>query len=96
MSVDDVRQIAEGRVYFGTQAKRINLVDEIGGLKDAIEYAAKTAGIEKDCRTVYFKAFPGFFEKLLKGKLASSTLSRIARFITGEKENGFEETVVIY
>jgi len=96
MSVDEVRKIAEGRVYFGTQAKKINLVDEIGGLKEAIEYAAKSTGIDKDYRTVYFKAFPGFLEKLLKGRLYSGVIHHIAGFITGVNENGFEETVVIY
>lgn len=61
MDPEDVRRIARGRVYFGTQALDINLVDRIGGLKDAIEYAAAESGIADDYHTVYFKAFPGRF-----------------------------------
>jgi len=96
MDINEVREIAEGRVYFGTQAKKINLVDEIGGLKEAIEYAAKTTGIEEDYRTVYFKAFPGLLEKLLRGKFLAGVVLRTARFITSERNDGFEETVVVY
>ena len=59
-----VREIGGGRVYLGTQALEIKLVDEIGGLNDAVAYAAAKAGIEKDYRTVYFRAFPGFFGSL--------------------------------
>lgn len=39
------RAIAEGKVYTGRQAKAIGLVDEIGGLDDAIALAGKLAGI---------------------------------------------------
>jgi protease-4 len=44
--VDKVNQMARGRVWTGTDAKRIGLVDELGGMKDAIAYAAKKAGIK--------------------------------------------------
>lgn len=42
-----VDSIGQGRVWSGESAKRIGLVDEIGGLEDAIKGAAKIAGIEK-------------------------------------------------
>ncbi len=38
-----VEEIAQGRVWSGTEAKNLGLVDEIGGLADAIRYAAKKA-----------------------------------------------------
>ena len=41
-----IRAIADGRVMTGTSAKSMGLVDEIGGLYDAIEYAAKLGGIK--------------------------------------------------
>lgn len=53
MSKDKVNVIARGRVWTGTDAKRIGLVDELGGLKDAIEFAAKEAGI-KDKKVLYY------------------------------------------
>lgn len=45
ISVEKVNQMARGRVWTGTDAKKIGLVDELGGMKDAIAYAAKKAGI---------------------------------------------------
>jgi protease-4 len=38
-----VAQIAQGRVWSGQDAKALGLVDEIGGIDDAIEYAAQQA-----------------------------------------------------
>lgn len=46
MSSESVDSIGQGRVWSGTSAFKIGLVDEIGGLKDAINGAAKLAGIE--------------------------------------------------
>ncbi|WP_231844892.1 signal peptide peptidase SppA [Methanocella arvoryzae] len=43
---NQIRAIADGRVMTGTSAKSMGLVDEIGGLYDAIEYAAKLGGIK--------------------------------------------------
>lgn len=45
MSEAQVRKLADGRVYSGAQAKDLGLVDQLGGLEDAIEFAAKRAGI---------------------------------------------------
>ncbi|MDB9375352.1 signal peptide peptidase SppA [Nodularia sphaerocarpa] len=43
-----VAEIAQGRVWSGMAAKQIGLVDEIGGLNAAIEYAAQQAKLEND------------------------------------------------
>ena len=46
--LDDINKlddIAMGRVWTGTKAKTHNLIDELGGLNDAILLAAKEAGI---------------------------------------------------
>lgn len=40
--------IGDGRIFTGEQALELNLVDELGSLNDAIQYAAQTAGIEDD------------------------------------------------
>jgi protease-4 len=47
MDVNLVHRYARGRVWTGSDAKKIGLVDELGGLNDAISYAAKKAKIEK-------------------------------------------------
>ncbi len=46
MTAKSVDSIGQGRVWSGNSAQKIGLVDEIGGLKDAINGAAKLAGIE--------------------------------------------------
>lgn len=46
MSVEQVKKLADGRVYTGTRAKELGLVDEIGDYYDAIKIAADLAGIE--------------------------------------------------
>ncbi|MCK5373918.1 MAG: signal peptide peptidase SppA, partial [Alphaproteobacteria bacterium] len=44
MSVDDVEKIARGRVWVGKSALDKGLVDQFGGLNDALDYAAVKAG----------------------------------------------------
>ncbi len=47
MKQSDVDSLGQGRVWSGIDALKINLVDEIGGLKDAIAYAAKKANLQE-------------------------------------------------
>ena len=47
MSTDSVKAIALGHVWTGGDAKRIGLIDQLGGLTDAIKQAARLAKIEK-------------------------------------------------
>ncbi len=46
MTFESVDSIGQGRVWSGTSCLKLGLVDEIGGLKDAIKGAAELAGIE--------------------------------------------------
>jgi protease IV len=43
---DEVRQLADGRIFTGRKAIEFGLVDELGNLQDAIRLAADIAGIE--------------------------------------------------
>ena len=63
---DVVAEIAQGRVWSGKAALKIGLVDEMGGLRDAIKHAAKLAKIEKDYRVDAPEAAKDPMEKLLK------------------------------
>ena len=45
LSVEKVDNLAQGRVWSGSQAYENGLVDELGGLEDAILYAANTAEV---------------------------------------------------
>jgi protease-4 len=48
-----VRGFAEGRIYSGRQAQGLKMVDELGGLEDAIEAAAKMAGLPPKPKVLY-------------------------------------------
>ena len=48
-----VRSCAEGRIYSGRQAQGLKMVDDLGGLDDAIDAAAKMAGLPGKPRVVY-------------------------------------------
>lgn len=47
LSTDRVDQIAQGRVWDGGTARQLNLVDQFGGIEDAIAWVAGEAGIEE-------------------------------------------------
>lgn len=53
MTKEKVNVIARGRVWTGRDALKIGLVDKLGGINDAIEYAAKKADI-KDKKVLYY------------------------------------------
>ena len=47
MDVSSVDSIGQGRVWTGIRAKKLGLIDEFGGLEDAIKGAAELAGVDK-------------------------------------------------
>ena len=63
-AVDDM---AQGRVWVGTDAIGLGLVDEIGGLRQAVDYAASLAGYvsKDDYRVVTYPVQPSQTEQLL-------------------------------
>jgi protease-4 len=48
LSVDDTREMAEGRVWSGSRARQIGLVDAIGGPLEALLAARRRAGLRRD------------------------------------------------
>ncbi|MFN6571130.1 signal peptide peptidase SppA [Dendronalium sp. ChiSLP03b] len=58
-----VAEIAQGRVWSGEAAKQIGLVDEIGGLSAAIEYASKQANLDKDWQLQEYPKESSFEER---------------------------------
>lgn len=67
MTFQNVDAIAQGRVWSGTEALKIGLVDKIGGMDDALEAAAKLAKIKKYSTKnypEYDKKFGEMFENL--------------------------------
>jgi protease-4 len=62
---EQVDEIGQGRVWSGENAMGIGLIDEYGGLQDAIDLAAEIEGLE-DFRTVPLPRQPDPFEELFK------------------------------
>jgi protease-4 len=71
-----VRKLADGRIYSGAQAQQLGLIDQFGTLQDAIELAAKRAGIESEPAVYYSRPeqerwwermFMGIFGRRLPG-----------------------------
>jgi protease IV len=65
--------IAEGRVWTGTYAKDLGLIDEFGGLHDAIAIAAHKAGLEKYKVASYPKS-ENPFEAIFGGSFGATSL----------------------
>ena len=87
MKQDDVKAIAEGRVWTGEQALGIGLVDKLGDLDDAIAAAAEAAGIEKYSVGRYPDSEPWYADLLEKQK--KSYLEEEMRATLGEYYNSF-------
>ncbi len=61
-----VQEIAQGRVWSGTAAKQLGLVDEIGGLEDAIREAAKQAKLGDDWQLEEYPKSRSLEERILE------------------------------
>lgn len=65
---EDVRKIADGRIFTGEQALKVGLIDEIGNLEDAVKLAGKLSGIKGEPEVVSKKERFSFRD-LLKGSM---------------------------
>ena len=68
MKVEDIKSIADGRIFTGRMAKELGLVDELGNLQDAIMLAGKLTGIEGEPQVVSKKEEFSILD-LIKGQL---------------------------
>jgi protease-4 len=76
MSADDVLKVAEGRVWSGAQAKDRGLVDQTGTLQDAIDSAARIAGLGADYDVIYAEPEISPIEAFLV-EITSSAMARV-------------------
>lgn len=63
---EKVREVADGRVFTGRQAKKLKLVDELGTFDDAVNWVAKEAKIEGEPKLAYPVIETSFLAELLK------------------------------
>ena len=59
-SFEDIDAIGGGRVWSGTRAKQIGLVDELGSLEDAVKFAAQKANLKSYNVSSYPKKMTAF------------------------------------
>jgi protease-4 len=63
--LEKIQAIAEGRVWAGGTARQLALVDQFGGLPEALAAAAKLAKVEGDFHAKYYEEEPSEFAKML-------------------------------
>ena len=78
LSADQIKKLADGRIYSGEQAKAAGLVDEIGYLDEAIELAKKKAGLT-EARVVTYRRHGEYQNNIYSRVIGNSSgLSNLA------------------
>ena len=68
ISEERLREVADGRVFTGERAKELGLVDELGGLEDAIEKAKELAGVPR-AREFFVPQEKSLLQRVLGGEI---------------------------
>lgn len=76
--LDKMKELAEGRIYTGEEAKKVGLVDDFGNLQDAIERAGRLAGIKGRVEAVYPEKEGFSLLRLLLGRDTEERLTSIS------------------
>ena len=71
-TTEQIKAIAEGRVWDGVSAKKIGLVDELGGIDDAIKWVAAKANLKSNCEARVYPEFKPDFINLLYNTMQNS------------------------
>ena len=88
MSKKEIEKIAEGRVWTGEAAKKIGLVDILGGIDKALEIAVKKAKVE-GYTVVGYPDRKNVLQELLNSKPGNYIESRMLKSQLGDYYNGF-------
>ena len=99
-SFDQIDEIGGGRVWSGTRAKQIGLVDELGSLQDAIAFAAKKVKLKDYEVTSYPKKISQFDQifksldedeisaRLIKNKIGAENYKMFDQFTNPKLQEG--------
>lgn len=90
MSTDDIKAIAEGRVWLGNKALELNLVDIEGGLDTAIAIAARKAGLTNNYQVAEYPAKKDFMTQLME-EIQGDMYMRSVKNRLGDKAQYVEE-----
>jgi protease-4 len=86
ISKEDLRKIADGRVFSGRQAKKIGLVDDIGDMSYAVDLAGKLSGIQGKPDVVYSRKKGQKFWEFIFGDMMNAFEGKISE--KGQTFNG--------
>ncbi len=89
MTTAEVDSIGQGRVWAGSDALRIGLVDTLGSLNDAIAIAARKAKLGKDYRIKKMPSMKDPFADFMKGKEEEATQGLITQQLSIFKDQYF-------
>jgi len=78
MELSAVEKLADGRIYTGEEALKQGLIDRLGNLEDAIEWAGRLAGVEGKISAVYKREEKFSFLKYLSESVLNDLISKIA------------------
>jgi protease-4 len=100
MPAEEVRKIAEGRIYTGRQALALGLVDELGGLPEAIEAARTLANIppSAELKIVHYPR-PGSLGEIFEsfsGVGVTQALDALVRGSAAAAPVTFEQQVALF
>lgn len=80
---EDIEKIAQGRVWIATDAKALKLVDELGGMEQAVSKAAQLAKL-KEYHTATYPAPSDWTEQLLSSVQEGNNLDEMLRQSLGD------------
>src|SRR6184192_1537519 len=81
LQLEQVKTLADGRIFTGKQAQTVNLVDELGDLHDAIQLAARLVGISGEPRVIETRkrfSWRDLLQGLYSGSIAPLVPSNIS------------------
>ena len=89
---DEVERIAQGRVWSGSEALKLGLVDEFGGLEVAVRYAAKQAGLGEGFRLIEYPEKRDLFQIVsdLVGRAVPDASRETEKGLVGQVEKRLE------
>ena len=89
-SVDDIKKIAEGRIWTGKHALQFGLVDQLGTLDDAIKEAKKRADVD-EYTIIQYPEKSNFLDELLKEDKGKSYADAALKTSLGEYYDMFRQ-----
>jgi protease-4 len=87
MSRSEVKELADGRVYTGSRAKELGLVDDFGNLYDAIDKAAELGGVQGEPKVVYMNRVS--LSSFLLGSESNDSSEDASQFVSYFEESPY-------